>query len=632
MPFRFNTIALLCLLAAAVPLQTQAQTAPLTYPELSPARRAAIAQMLPQQPAGFGVPCTNREAWQQAALYFQGSIQRAQVFLASPLPPWDDNLYLRYSRDGNRDQGEAMINNHNGQLTQLVLAECSEWKGRFLPRIIEQLDAISAEPSWTLPAHDPHLLNFHGARYFVELNSAALGHNVAQALYLMGDKIPAATRKRAMDALEQRVFTPMRRAYAGQDPVNTGWLKIQNNWAAVCHNGVTGAALAVLPDRDDRALFAQAAEQWTPNYLGSYSDSGYDTEGIGYWVYGFSNYAQLREQLWVSTGGKIDLFDNSKARKAALFGFQFAMRPGIYANFGDATFASKPDPVVLAYVDRTFGLGQLHDDPAILRANRLGSLADAMQAAFPLDSERHDHEATAASLLGLRAWYPEYGILVDRPAPGGTLAITIKAGGNIYHSHNDIGSYSIGLNSTQVVGDPGGPMVYNADTFSDKRTTYRVINSFGHPVPEIDGALQLDATKVYPTVVSSNFTDNQDSVTLDITPAYNDPKLKKLIRTMQYSRANGGAVEITDQFTLDAAADIVECFPSHGVMKQIDAKTIQFDSQDAHLQIVIDAPGPITLTQDNINDMGNAFLRVGAKIHLASSGKVVMRFSQVPAA
>lgn len=624
MSSRFNTIAFIIFAAAAV----QAQTTTLTYPELNQARRAAIAQMLPERPAGFGVPCTNRAAWQHAAPYFQGSVQRATAFLASPLPPWSNQAYLRFSSDGDRVEGQTMLDNHTGQLTQLVLAECSEWQGRFLPRIVEQLDAISAEPSWTLAAHDPHLLNFHGTHYYVDLNAATLGHNVAEALYLMGDKLPAATRKRAMDALEQKVFSPMRRAYAGQEQSYIGWLKAEQNWNAVCHNGVTDAALTVLPDRNDRALFAAAAEQWAPLYLGSFSDSGYDTEGIGYWVYGFSNYAQLREQLWYSTGGKIDLYDNPKAHRAALFGFQFAMLPGVYANFGDATFASKPNSVILAYVDRTFGLGEFPDDLAILRANRLGSLSDAMQAAFPLDSQRHDPGATAATLLGLRAWYPEYGILVDRPAAGGSLAITIKASGNGNHSHNDVGSYSIGLKATQVVGDPGGPLVYNADTFSDKRTTYRVINSFGHPVPAVDGSLQLDATKVHPTVVSTNFTDSQDSIVMDITPAYNAPNLKKLLRTMQYSRT-GGSIEITDQFTLAVPADIVESFPTHGAIKQIDAKTIQIDYQDAHLQVVIDAPGPIALTQDKVDDMGNAFLRIGTKIHLATSGKVVMHFRPV---
>lgn len=621
-------IALILMLAA--PTFTAAQTAALTYPELSKARRAAIAQMLPEKPAGFGVPCADRVAWEPVAQFYQSSVQRAETLIASPLPPWDDQAYLRYSRDGDRNEGQAMLGRHTGQLTPLVLAECSEWKGRFLPRIAEQLDAISAEKSWTLPAHDPQLVNFNGTRYYVDLNAAALGHTVAEALYLLGDKIPADTRQRAMAALELHVFGPMRRAYAGQEQTFISWLTVKHNWNSVCHNGVTDAALTVLPDRNDRALFAAAAEHWVPNYLDSYSDSGYDNEGIGYWVYGFSNYNELREHLWYSTGGKIDLYDNPKARKAALFGFQFAMLPGVYADFGDAHFGYKPDQTFLAVIDRTFRLGAFPDDLAIMRGDRFGALPAAVYAAFPNNSQRHDPGATAADLLGLRAWYPEPGILVDRPANGGDFAITIKSGGNGNHSHNDVGSYSIGIKSTQIVGDPGGPSFYIADTFSPKRYTYRLLNSFGHPVPEIDGNLQLEATHVHPTVVSTNFTDSEDTIVMDISAAYNDPNLKKLLRTMNYIRGNG-TIELTDQFDLNAPADIVESFPTHGSMTKIDDKTIQIDYEGAHLQITIDTPGGFTLTQDKVDDMGNPFTRIGAAMHLDKSGKVVLHFHRVPA-
>ena len=628
-PARMGIFALLLNLAAAA--MSYAQAASLTYPELSEFRRAAIARMLPDKPAGFGVPCTDRAAWQPASQYFQESIQRSETFIASPLPPWEDNAYLRYSRDGDRNEGQEMLGRHTGQLTPLVLAECSEWKGRFLPRIAEELDAISAEKSWTLPAHDPTLVNFKGTRYYVDLNAATLGHNVAEALYLMGDKIPAETRQRAMAALELHVFGPMRRAYAGQEKTFIGWLDVKHNWNAVCHNGVTDAALTILPVKNDRALFAAAAEHWVPNYLDSFSDSGYDNEGIGYWVYGFSNYAMLREHLWYSTAGKIDLYDNPHARKAALFGFQFAMLPGVYADFGDAHFGYKPDQTFLAYVDRTFSLGVYPDDLAILRSSPFGGLADAMEAAFPINSQRHDPGSSGADLLGPRAWYPENGILVDRPAASGDFAVTIKAGGNGNHSHNDVGSYSIGMKTTQIVGDPGGPSFYIADTFSSKRYTYRLLNSFGHPVPEIDGKLQLEATTVHPTVVSADFTGQQDSIVMDITPAYNDPNLKQAIRTMHYSRANGGSVELVDQFDIAGPADIVESFPSHGTMKQIDAKTIQIDYEDAHIQITIDAPATFTITQDKVDDMGNSFTRIGATMHLDKSAKIVMHFRPVPA-
>ena len=625
-PGRIAILALAALLTAPAIASAQNQ-----YPDLSQARIAAIAQMLPEKPAGFGMPCSDRAAWGPVAHIYQDDVQRAEEFIASPLPPWNDQAYLRYSRDGDRREGERMLGRHNGQLTPLVLAECSQWNGKFLPRIAEELDAISAEPSWTLPAHDPQLLNFHGTRYYVDLNAAALGHSVAETLYLLGDKIPEATRQRAMAALEKHMFGPMRRAYAGQEQTFIDWLHAKHNWNSVCLNGVTDAALTILPDRNDRALFAAAGEHWVSNYLDSYSDYGYDTEGIGYWEYGFSNYEELREQLWYSTGGKLDLFNNPKARKAALFGFQFAMLPGVYADFGDAHFMGKPSQSFLATIDRIFNLGEFPDDLAIIRSSTRGALPVAVLAAFPNNSQRHDPGETAASLLGLRTWYADPGVLVDRPAPGGDFAITIKAGGNANHSHNDVGSYSIGLKDTQIVGDPGGPGFYDADTFNNKRYTYRLLNSFGHPVPEIDGKLQLEATTVHPKVISSKFTPQEDTVSMDITAAYNDPNLKQLIRTMHYSRKNGGSVELVDQFDVAGPADILESFPTHGTCKQIDAKTLQIDYQGQRLQITIDAPATFTITQDKVDDMGNPFTRIGANMHLAKSGKVVMHFRPVPA-
>lgn len=611
-PARVGSVALALLVAGTTAASAQ------QYPELSDTRIAAIAQMLPEKPAGFGVPCSDRASWEAVASHYQGSVQKAEAFIASPLPGWDDAKYQLYSQTGDRKIGETMMRAHDEQLGPLVLAECSEWKGRFLPRIEEELDAIASQKSWVEPAHRVHA---------VDLNASSLGHEVAEALYLLGDKLPAASRQRAMAGLELNVFAPMRRSFSGIHP--DSWLHVHSNWNSVCLNGTVGAALAILPDRNERALFVAAAEHFSPNYLVSFKDSGYDEEGIGYWVYGFSNYEELREELWLATGGKIDLFDNAKARKAALFGFQFAMLPGVYAPFADAHFGGKPDPVLLSTINRIFRLGMTIDTSSARASLFDRALPVAVLAGFPIHTERNDSAAGAEDLIGIRTNYGDAGILVDRPAPGGDLAITIKAGGNGPHSHNDIGAYSIGMGTTQPVGDPGGPSFYTADTFSPKRLESRLLNSFGHPVPEIDGKLQLDATKVHLPPVSTTFAPDEDSISMDITAAYDDPNLHKLLRTMRYFRSGGGSIEIEDEFETGGPAEIVESFPTHGTCRQIDSKTFQFDFEDGHLQVTIDAPAAITVTQDKVDDYGTAFTRVGVSLHLANSGKVLMRFHEV---
>jgi hypothetical protein len=97
---------------------------------------------------------------------------------------------------------------------------------------------------------------------------------------------------------------------------------------------------------------------------------------------------------------------------------------------------------------------------------------------------------------------------------------------------------------------------------------------------------------------------------------------------MTYTRSNGGPVALGDNYDISAPIDVEESFLTHGTFRQIDATTMQFDYEGAHLRVTIVSPVPFTVTQEKVTDYGNPFLRVGAKVHLDSSGKILMRFSE----
>ena len=80
-----------------------------------------------------------------------------------------------------------------------------------------------------------------------------------------------------------------------------------HNWNSVCHAGVVGAALALLSDPNERALFIYGAEKYSPFYLSGFGDDGYCSEGLSYWNYGFGNYLQLAMAVEHATKGNIDL-------------------------------------------------------------------------------------------------------------------------------------------------------------------------------------------------------------------------------------------------------------------------------------------------------------------------------------
>src|SRR5579871_4837525 len=189
------------ILALAAPALARAEQ----FAELDANRVHEIATMLPEHPSGFGVPCSDRGAWAAQADHLQSFTNDAEHILTQPLPPFDPDAYLAFTRTGDRLPMERNLHARADQLVPLVLAECAEYKGRFLPRIEEVMDSLVAQPSWTLSAHDPQLLNFHSTRYYVDLNAADMGDMLAEALYLLGDKIPSATRSKVTAGMEKHV-------------------------------------------------------------------------------------------------------------------------------------------------------------------------------------------------------------------------------------------------------------------------------------------------------------------------------------------------------------------------------------------------------------------------------------------
>jgi len=612
----------------------QFMSVPAIAGHLSPDRIAQIANMLPEAPAGFGVPCSDREVWNTLRTTFGYQIGMAADILQHPIPAWDNDAYLENMRSGDQARGDNLFKGRQSPLVHLVLAECVENQGRFLPRIAELLDSLSAQPTWTLPENDPNFDSFSGRRHFVELNSALLADIVAETLYLLGDSLPGPTRRNTMNALERNIFSPMRQAYSVG--IGQPWLEWQSNWNAVCLDGVTGAALAVLQERKDRALFVAGAEHYSAYYLMGFPKDGYSVEGIGYWNYGMTNFAELREQIWQATSGQVDLFQAPIVRAVALFGLQSQMLPGVVADFGDAKFLEKPNRQLVTYLEDVFGIVDPFTGRAVTdlkQTSPQGELVYDVMAAFPIHSQVADTAPRTGStgLMGLRAYYSLSKVLVSRPYPGGHFAVTIKAGGNaLAHSHNDIGSFSIGEGDTQVLGDPGGPQFYTSQTFSRLRYDSALLNSYGHPVPVVGGNLQLNATKVNAPILQTSFEPDVDSITVDMTPAYDAPELQHLERTMHYGRKGTGKVDIVDTFTLKRATDVEEALPTHGTWKQVNADTIEFTMKGQRLRVRIDAPFPITVTSKDIADYGNPFTRVGVLVKMQSSGTIAMHISPAP--
>ena len=170
----------------------------------------AVASMLPEQPTGLGRPISDRAAWEALAKTrsYRGVIRRAEALLKQPIPDSPDDLFLDFSRTGNRTRWQRVAGQRRGRIGWLTLAECLENKGRFLAALEESVAALCSERTWLYPAHDRSLRNFKGTTIDIDLGSSHVASNLATAHYLLGDKLPAKTSKLIRDNLRRRIFKP----------------------------------------------------------------------------------------------------------------------------------------------------------------------------------------------------------------------------------------------------------------------------------------------------------------------------------------------------------------------------------------------------------------------------------------
>jgi hypothetical protein len=564
-----------------------------------------ITTMLPEKSAGFGSPISNRNAWKKLAMNdsFQKIILDAEKLQQQPIPDQPDDLYLDFSRTGNRTRWQRVSGIRRGRIRTFALAECLENKGRFLPAFEEIVRVLCSERTWVMPAHDRDLTNFNRTSTDIDLGSSALAWSLATADYLLADKLSPKIRRIIHNNLDERIFEPYRNMAMGKRSKNW-WMTGTNNWNAVCLAGITGAALAVIEPPDQRAFFIAAAEYYSQYFLEGFTDDGYCSEGLGYWNYGFGYYIMLSEMIYQTTGGKVDLLQNKKAKQAATFGANIKIINDVYPAFADCSIRARPSSKLMYFISRRLGLA-LHSWEQIDPVSASGSLYQSMMYSFPNSASRAPL-SQGSNELAIRSWFDQAGILISRPGTNSSsqLAVALKGGHNQeHHNHNDVGSFVVVLGDKPLLLDPGGE-IYTARTFSSRRYESKVLNSFGHPVPVVAGKLQQTGRRARARLVSQNFTDSTDTLVLDISSAYNVPELRKLERKFVYSRIGKGSLCVTDEVTFSRPCNFDTALITFDSWKQSSSHSLIVHDSEKALHVDLKITGsdfkiePETINED----------------------------------
>lgn len=472
-------------------------------------------------------------------------IDEAAELIDSPVPDCPDEFYLDFTRNGNRTRYQKPYFERLHTLTAFMKAEMLERKGRFLAPMARFLDAICAERTWVMPAHDRKLNCFNGALW-IDLGVAHRATAVGIAIGWFGDRLPAATVAKARSELNRRVFEPY--LWTLHNKVNSryfGSWHVSSNWNAVCNGGVVIAALTALEDGVIRREIVQGWYEAMPYYLRGFTPDGYCSEGIGYWNYGYGAFIEAALIVKAMTDGTVNAFELPRARKAMEYGYGFQVEYMRSAQFADGS--GNPAPRILALAELVW------PDLASTAGRSMdrlgGNLTTVIARNFTGGKVLPPPEKVGALSLDnlpVRSWFPDAQVLISRDGNAKKpFGVAIKGGHNKeHHNHNDLGSYTLMLGGVTLAGDAGGE-VYTARTFSPQRYEGKVLSSYGHPVPR-PGLLQAEGKQYAAKVVSTDFTDEKDTLVLDLSKAYATSNIVALTRAFVFNRVKG-TLTVTDK-------------------------------------------------------------------------------------
>ena len=620
--FIFALSLFLCLASAAPAADVPAEDV-----EAVAARAAELAAVIPADPVPLIPPITDREKWNTLAARPGASkiVKGAEKYLTEPIPELPEELYKEFFVNGNRSNYQNQRNVWVGRFSTLAMAELIENKGRFIPALEEIIRKFCEYPSWVLPAHDHIATIYDGKDEGPDLAATAFGGDLGIGVRALEPVLSPEITQMARENIRRRVLAPVRNKIEKGGYVMMSWVTGTNNWNPVCYCGTTAAALSVCPSAEERAWFLAAAEHFvsTRFFLGITND-GYCSEGIGYWNYGFGHFVMLAELAQRGSGGAVNLYTCPKVRPLTEFALKMEVTPGCYAAFADCSLTARPDKQIVALLSRRLNLGLAEIEERFGYPNcRTDSPVYAAVYFFPALENGGTLPALAPSPDGTPAdflaepvsFFPDAGVVICRPPKGddSQFAAVFKGGCNgEMHNHNDIGTFCVLRGGVWLVVDPGSEP-YTKRTFSDRRYEGELLNSFGHPVPRINGTLQKTGYKVRANILELEENGDTASYTLDLSDAYADSGAERVVRRYEYTRAGQETptrLTVTDTVTFAPESAKAADFPliTFEDWTQIDEQTIEITPRPAKDGTV--GPGirvTVTASDENNNPIPGKF-------------------------
>lgn len=460
----------------------------------------------------------------------KGLINLGEQYLNYDYPYLPMTSYMAFCRTGSRVGFQDIARSKRCILNALVMAECAEYKGRFLDDIINGIFSLCEESAWQLPAHNRYGQNTEiypipdTSRPVLDLYACETGAQLAIIYYLLKDaldQISPLICKRILQELQSRIFIPYLTQHfwwmgQGDEPMN--------NWTMWCTQNVLIAAFSTMSLNQDelRKLFIKACKS-IDYFLKDYGEDGCCSEGAQYYRVSSLCLFNAMEVLNNITDNTFAcLYENQKIINMAHYIYHVHVSGKYYINFSDCS------PVAGFAGVREFLFGKrLHSKTLMAFAalehkqnpdhllKQEFNLFYRLQAAFT-EAEINCHAGYEPSPKE-DLYYDSVGVFL---ANDHSLFLAAKAGCNDDgHNHNDTGSFILYSHGLPMIIDVGVGL-YTEKTFSEQRYDIWTMQSAYHNLPTFGSYMQKDGPEYRATDVQTLISKEICSISMELSQCY----------------------------------------------------------------------------------------------------------------
>ncbi|OYD41689.1 heparinase II/III domain-containing protein [Sphingobacterium cellulitidis] len=501
---------------------------------------------------------SDREGWKQlTAPVYANIIEKGEQALTYQWKVVKATDYLAYERDGSRVIMEKPMNENATALSSLFFAELAEGKGRFMDQIINGVWYFTEMSTWSLSAHVPAYQSSkrtlpQSGVHVVDLMAGDMGSFLSWIHYFLKDemnKVNPEISSRLKSHIHSRIIEPyMQRNDMWWQALELKDNAIVNNWNPWCNFNVLTSLLLIEDDENAKIEGIYKTMRSVDKFINYVKKDGACEEGPSYWGHAAGKLYDYLEILALSTGNKINLFDQKVIKDMGEYISQSYIGGDSWVvNFADASAKGGGDPLLIYRYGESVDSKEMKQFAKYLmekKPNKVSVTRDAFRSLEDLRTLKGIQGETAQLPNNPYKWYPETEFLYIRTPD---LFFAAKGGfNNESHNHNDVGTFILYMDEKPIFID-AGVGTYNKKTFSNERYDIWTMQSAYHNLPQINGFDQPYGAKYKSSAAS--FDAKKNEFKLDIAGAYPaEAKVKTWVR--KYKVNNKGLI-ITDDFNIE---------------------------------------------------------------------------------